>query len=308
MHGENGYLPFTTQIDRGGVNYNASFTKRIRSDLRIPVPTVQRRQAAQRRLEQVRSGLIPPYQKRQDLVQPSLWSYLEEAITNAKHPRSPSRLNQAIPSQPKLPERYVLLPLQVINDSQLLFHSHVIGQDLDRLVRSSAEALRKVAPDHRLVVKLHPMDIGNTNYDHLARELTDVIFIKGLSIHEVLKPAAAVITVNSTVGFEGLLFGKPVLAVGKNFYTVPELTHNIDDLAQLEDGLEATLGTQIDDATVIRLCDLCCEEYFAAGSWRDHHPRSYKAVANKILRELGEHQTPSFTDSSVRHAKQTAAN
>lgn len=286
LHGENGYLPFTMQIDLRGVNYDSSISKRIRSDLGIPIGTPERQREAAAFLRQFRSRQMPPYEKRRHLPGPSLRSYIEDAIVNAKRPRRRNQFNRRIPRRIELTQPYVLLPLQVIGDSQLLFHSPIVGRDLPRLVRCAAAALKRVAPDHRLVVKLHPQDAEYTDYDPLAQELPDIGFVCGMDIREMLESAAAVITVNSTVGFESLLFQKPVLAVGRNFYTIPELTRTIQNLADLDDGLRATLAATVPYEMALRLCDLSRHEYFAAGSWRDHHPRSYKAVADKIALEL----------------------
>jgi capsular polysaccharide export protein len=147
-----------------------------------------------------------------------------------------------------LPERFVFLPLQVHDDSQILLYSPHFP-DMPSVVRACAEAVagynRGHAAQLRLVVKEHPSDHGRIDYSDTFRAFPDVVFTKLMNTQQLIEKSAAVITVNSTVGIEAMLHLKPVITLGDAFYAVPGLVRSCgsNDLAGV---LEQALETSVD--------------------------------------------------------------
>ena len=128
-------------------------------------------------------------------------------------------------------KRFILVPLQVHDDSQKIYHS-----DYDSVEDFIAETIRSfsahAAEEQVLCFKHHPMDRGYTHYAKAIKELAlqhdvqgRVFYCHDNSLPELYRHAASVVTVNSTVGLSALLHRLPVKTMGKALYDIPDLTH-----------------------------------------------------------------------------------
>lgn len=86
-------------------------------------------------------------------------------------------------------------------------------------------------PNHKIVIKTHPDVISGAKQGHFDPEaLSDdpQVILEGRSIHppDLLEGADAVFCVTSQMGFEGLLWGKPVYTYGMPFYAGWGLTQD----------------------------------------------------------------------------------
>ena len=61
------------------------------------------------------------------------------------------------------------------------------------------------------------------------------------SSHELIREAAAVIVISSTVGLEALLYGQPVLTMGQPFYSGYGVTLDVDSFRELREAGPAVL-------------------------------------------------------------------
>lgn len=286
IFGENGYMPGTLQIDPKGVNQLASISGDTARRYATQAPDAQERAAFLQARRDYIAGHNPPYTPPTRRVRASLLAKFHERGADLISGRS--RLhwrradNRGIPARlHALPARFVLLPLQVVKDSQLINHSPLVGNDMALLVRSVGEALRAVDPDCRLVVKLHPAERA-ADYGPLARELDDVLFVAKQNIRELLPTAQAVVTVNSTVGFEALLHAKRVLMAGENFYRVDGVVHALDSLDELPARLQATLTEPPAVERRENFLTNVYAHYFVKASWRDFSAQSLNNCVNRI--------------------------
>jgi capsular polysaccharide export protein len=255
-YGENGYLPGTMQLDPLGVNAAASFGP-AHTELRQILSlrwTDAERDTLHAVLEAYRRGeRHVPAVRRPPGLRASPLAYLRQALSDLRRwePRQPG--NRLVPQPPPaLPERYVFFPLQVRQDSQLTVHSPVYGHRLDEAVADLVAALTDVAPDTRLVVKLHPADRHKTDYDPVIRRFPQVVWLDGGDIRQILHSAAAVVTVNSTVGVEALVFDRPVIVLGNAVYGFDGLVRPVTDRAALPAALSDALDAGNDPETTRR--------------------------------------------------------
>ncbi|MDN7425298.1 capsular biosynthesis protein [Burkholderia sp. AU45388] len=110
--------------------------------------------------------------------------------------------------------RYVFLPLQVSGDTQIKLHSDV--GNLDAIRHAFAFAANESAD---LFVKLHPAETDAAEIDAVVRlQQTYRFEIVTSPTTELLRHAHAVVTINSTVGLEAMLYGKRVVSLGRCFY------------------------------------------------------------------------------------------
>lgn len=124
------------------------------------------------------------------------------------------------------------------------FHVFAMQTDTDFQIRTnsqfadSEEVLSHVfasfaahAPaEARLVVKKHPGDLGPVHWARSVPELAQVAgladrvdFVDGLGMGAWLRDAAGLVTVNSSVGLDGLAAGCPTLCLSPAIYDVPGL-------------------------------------------------------------------------------------
>ena len=131
------------------------------------------------------------------------------------------------PGEP-LPESYVFVPFQVATDRTQAMARMSLDAMLDMVLARFAGSEIKV------VVKPHPK---SADLDQLGRLIAlaeaGKIVLRFDSIHRLIAGSAAVITVNSGVGSEAMLHGKPIYCCGAADYD--PIAHHIVDAAQFAD-------------------------------------------------------------------------
>jgi capsular polysaccharide export protein len=196
---ENGFLPDTTQMDLRGVNFESSVPR------------------------------DPQFYRS--------WGAAAGGAQEAK-PTLLCDLDNLGPSEPeplRLPERYVFVPFQVALDSQILLNSPWV-RDMHHLFAILLEAARRVARGPvTLVFKEHPRCPLRYGELHRAAAASGrASFVSGVPTSELIRRALGVATINSTVGAEALMLGRPVLALGNAVYDVPGVAssaRSVDEVA-----------------------------------------------------------------------------
>ncbi|MFS8182022.1 glycosyltransferase family 29 protein [Pseudovibrio denitrificans] len=113
-----------------------------------------------------------------------------------------------------LPEFDVLAVLQVPGDEALTLHAKCT---LDNFIEDMAELAEK--ENLKVLFRKHPLDLTNF-YENTQKiwQSEHLIFSNLGHIHDVLMKAKCVAVINSGVGIEAMLMGKPVLAFGQAIY------------------------------------------------------------------------------------------
>jgi capsular polysaccharide export protein len=294
VFGENGYLPGTLQLDPEGVNAFSSIRHHWSLErIRAIRWRDDQRESLRRLLADYRNDRLPRAEGPRRRIRASWLAYLQQSLHDLRHRDLDQPGNRLIPREAaRLPERFAFFPLQVRDDSQLTIHSPIYGNRLGEAVTDLRHALREAAPGLALVVKLHPADFRKTDYDPLVRAFPDVVWIGEGDVRAVLKRSDLVVTVNSTVGIEALIFGKPVLTLGASLYGLRGLVHPVE---RRED-LPAAIGAAAAGAPDARLV----EDYlmflyfraFARGHWRDHSAPSVGRVAQRIVAIVEDGRSP----------------
>lgn len=121
----------------------------------------------------------------------------------------------AQPDEPfALEPGFIFVPLQVINDAVIgLKHEEDYLQSLGNILRFLH------AQGMRLVLKRHPQCRAPEVASFLRRfEEARLAVTTTASIHDIIPRAQGVVTMNSGVGFEALLYEKPVVCLGRADY------------------------------------------------------------------------------------------
>lgn len=120
------------------------------------------------------------------------------------------------PSVPVEGEGFVFLPMQLLNDPVTGLKSYEAPY-LDGIRRMVAALAGAGIP---VVLKRHPHCKDPAVARFLEALPAGPVSVSRASVHALIPRARAVLTVNSGVGFEALLHGKPVIAAGKAEYAV----------------------------------------------------------------------------------------
>ncbi len=143
---------------------------------------------------------------------------------------------------PRPGERYVLFPLQFQPESTTLVLAPYY-LDQAPLVENLA---RSLPIGVWLYVKEHPASVGRRPlafYNRL-RKLTNVRLISPyVDSHSLIPGAGAVATISSTMGFEAIMYGRPVLTFGNAFFNLYDQVYRVHDIYrlpwQMKEALEA---------------------------------------------------------------------
>jgi hypothetical protein len=139
------------------------------------------------------------------------WSRKHLDSGSSKHTQPETRLPAF------LPDDYIFVPLQKPDDYVQVHHSSIAVVDFIELIADWASRRRQ-----NVVFKLHP---GNHEDDpevvecatRAASERESVFCVDG-NVHDLIKRSLGVFTINSGVGFESLIHGKPLVTFGRCDY------------------------------------------------------------------------------------------
>jgi capsular polysaccharide export protein len=127
------------------------------------------------------------------------------------------------------PGSYFLVPLQLAADYQIRAHSRF--RDIREAVREIVASFAASGSRRELVFCVHPLDNGLIAWSRLIARLAGeygvadrVLTLHGGTPAEVLRGAAGIVTVNSTVGVTALHLGVPVKVLGNAVFDVEGLT------------------------------------------------------------------------------------
>lgn len=191
----------------------------------------------------------------------------------------------------QLPTKYIFLPFQVHTDTQVLLNSPKIRNmyELVATVYRAVEAFnRKNQEDYWLVIKEHPSDYKRIDYTDLKKKYQKekVVFVTTMPSSELIQESQAVITINSTVGLEALLKGKPVITLGKAFYNVDGVVYHCADLSQLDKVLARALARENDRELVDKFLYFLRYEYLVEADKENPTEENIIPVCRRIREVL----------------------
>lgn len=258
LYFENGYLPNTTSIDPQGVNDACTLP-------RNPEFYLEFSRANHINHNQVIDAL--------DVRQP-----LETKI-----PQAAPDLHGDISGD------YIFVPFQVDLDSQLLVNSPRI-----KTMRAFYAELESVAVNHRqwlFVVKEHPS--CKLHYQDLHQRQPNIVFTNN-NTEQLIKNARAILTINSSVGMESLIFHKPVITLGKAFYNIPGMVLQAENAEQIAACIQAiyTDAWQPDSVLINAFIAFLQNRYLVDVAWRRADAQHFQAMSQRIQKYMASPRQP----------------
>ncbi|WP_034858146.1 capsular polysaccharide export protein, LipB/KpsS family [Sinorhizobium sojae] len=225
IHTERGLLPNTFVADAKGVNFKGHLAG-------SKLPLISSRQAAQleKQIEKYRSS-------KQTIVSQGTTGSKAEVLAALGIAQD---------------DNYVFFPEQIEIDSNVIINSpqyktmHAVMTDICAAAKQFGLTV---------VVRPHPENTGQQ--DRTSAEMTKaygcpVVVSKDIHVHSLIEHAKCVVTINSTVGLEALLFNKPVIALGNATYSFKGMTFDARSRQDIELAI-ASIVEGRDDATSRRM-------------------------------------------------------
>ncbi len=174
-------------------------------------------------------------------------------------PRKPENQAKFNASKTPLPKYFIFVPFQVDYDSQILLYSSWI-KDMQALF----DLVVYLAEESGLtfVLKEHPSSKKSYKQLHQeAQKIKNIYFFNGHSTQELIEQSEAVMTINSTVGIEALLFGKRVMVLGDAFYNIEGITKGLQDRERLLETIKNLPSWDLDKVLVENFLKYLYHEY-----------------------------------------------
>jgi len=189
---------------------------------------------------------------------------------------------------------YIFLPLQVTTDTQVLIHSSL--RSMDELIAICLKGLKRYNIKNKsnllLAVKEHPSE---PMYDKIALMLEKyrkkgVICLKEADIKGLILGSKAVITINSTVGVEGLRYFKPVITLGKAFYNIEGISFHCDNFDKLDEVIEKAIKTGVNVGLISKFLFYLRFCYQTEGNLFQPDSKNILPVLTQIKKVMGNPQ------------------
>ncbi len=185
-----------------------------------------------------------------------------------------------------LPSNYIFVPFQINGDSQILDHSPWIKnmQHFFFVLRS----VMRQADDKNLycIIKQHPQCSRNYSKLHTIAKQEKQILFSDHSTEELIKKAKVVVTINSTVGMEALLFVQKVITLGHTYYNLPDLVRHADTRNELLIAINNIAKWRPNERLRKAFLDYVYRYYCIPEDW--HHPsaKHFRAIDRRLEKML----------------------
>ncbi len=176
-----------------------------------------------------------------------------------------------------LPEKYIFVPFQVAYDTQIVQYSPWV-KDMYQLF----EIIKTCAAHTGLhfVIKEHPSD-RVSNYQALYGS-SDKVSFSSDETQKLIENAEAVLTINSTVGIEALLFEKRVIVLGEAFYAIEGIVKTAGSVDEVIGILQNLDNWKADGETIEKFLKYLQCDYLLPDHWKNPTQRHYDTIDHRL--------------------------
>lgn len=180
---------------------------------------------------------------------------------------------------------FVYFPIQYFRESRVTYRSDAFYNQLWLIEYLS----RSMPHGQELAIKDHPNQIGAQPLT-VPRKLTRVAnpLAADLNSRKIIENSEAVVSLNNTVGFEALMYGKPVVTLGSGFYAKSDYVYSVDNISNLESVLyRAVESDGLSDEEIIEVAAGILRESYP-GRWGDSSDSNISKLSKSIQQFLTE--------------------
>lgn len=282
---ENGFLPNTIQLDSQGINYASSLSSK-NADFFLS------RGTSTKTTNELRTFI--PWHPQWFYFFKMLGKYINKFgyfwfikrifWKNFLPDQYGKYLRKNLPPATiQLPKKFIFIPLQVEDDTQIIFYSSLI-KNMTEFIEICYQAIRQISPDIGIVVKEHPQDFGRHSYKYLQTKYLDIIWLKKYPIEKLISQSTAVITINSSVGVEALKEHKHVVTLGQALYNIPGLVHHAETKEALPPLIQQVLTTTPNYRLIDAFINYLNNVYLIHGGWKKFSQETIDEIINRLLK------------------------
>ncbi|MYL30765.1 hypothetical protein GLW03_13190 [Halobacillus halophilus] len=272
---ENGYFrPHTLMVDANGVNFENSVprTRDFYEDLEMD------------------QDKFNTY-----LYQPEI-AEIDDTLSRKYDDTKPSSTEAPAPvpdpeTRP-IKGEYVFVPFQLETDSQTISHSRRIKTMRELMLYSLTAVTNYNKANNtklKVVFKIHPhyKNDGDNFYLEGLREVcktygeTAVLLEEGDST-QLVRHAKMVITINSTVGIEALMYNRNVVTLGDAFYNIDGIVENVTPY-NLITQFKSLVTRKVNTTLIEKFLYFLRFHYFAETYYPDADAQSVKRLVQKMI-------------------------
>ena len=196
----------------------------------------------------------------------------------------PTQLIPRVSKKPKiltkdtLVEQYIFVPFQVGHDTQIIRHSPWI-EDMHALFSIICQLSDRL--EINFIIKEHPSDNHN-DYSILHQQCTPRVQFSSQNTQRLIDRASAIMTINSSVAMESLLFHKRVIILGEAFFAIDRIVKVATSYAELTNILESLDSWSVPERLVDNFLRYIYFDYLIAGDWRMPDQRHYHEIEQRL--------------------------
>ncbi|MDR6961331.1 capsular polysaccharide export protein [Pseudomonas brassicacearum] len=203
----------------------------------------------------------------------------EDQVAPVLIPRQPRTSG---PAPVALPEHFVFIPFQDDRDSQVRLYSPWV-----RNMRELFALGERLANEAGLTVVFKEHPSSREVYPELHERTHErLMFANGNATQQLIESSQFVITLNSTVGLESLLLGKPVLTLGQAFFNIGGLVMHADSAEQLLELARTFAQWPLNEQLRRNFLHYLSEHYCIKGGWKNADKAQLQRVTNRIQSKL----------------------
>lgn len=184
-----------------------------------------------------------------------------------------------------IPKDYLFIPFQTNFDTQIIYHSNWINnmETLFNLIYQLSKKLKIYC-----LLKEHPSDrlMDYTYLHNKSKNNPYLFFANSIKTQNLIENASAIITINSSVGLEGLIFHKKIVVLGDAFYNIEHITKKASNYNELENIIKKLDNWFIDKKLINSFLNYINNEYLIKGDWHKANAIHFKEIENFLIKEI----------------------
>lgn len=185
-------------------------------------------------------------------------------------------------------DRYIFFPIQYRKESRV-----TVRAPFSYSQEFIIEIISRVLPyGYKLLAKDHPEQLGDLSLGAVRRvaKLDNVLWLNPeVNSHKIIENSAAVVVVNNTAGYEAILYGKPVVVLGKAFYGGHGVTIDVRDFYSLPEALQKAVHcSKLSEKDVIAFLNGILEASYP-GVYGDTSKENVEHFTSSILKFIEKH-------------------
>lgn len=181
----------------------------------------------------------------------------------------------------ELPRQFIFMPFQDDRDSQVRLFSPWVN-NMSQMFALGERLAEETGMT--VVFKEHPS--SRETYPELHERTSErLLFANGNATQQLIESSQFVITLNSTVGLESLLLGKPVMTLGLAFFNIDGLVVHAENSDQAVAWVRAFPYWPLDERLRHNFLHYLSEHYCIKGGWKNADKAHLLQVARRIKGE-----------------------